>query len=158
MKRTAFVIFTGALLFWGGSGYADSDKGSFWTGSRLMPKYNVREMAEKLAGAGTYSVDDKTCELSKAGSPPAEVDFDDIVPYAGFVWGNALGKDKRWGLVCGIGVVNQGSPEVELSAIGTSASDPNSQAELAHARRQLKENTEGVKYSPIIALKITYRF
>ena len=158
MKRTAFVIFTGVLLFWGGSGYADSDKGSFWTGSGLMPKNNELEMAEKLVATGIYSVDDTTCELSEVGSLTDEVDFDDIVPYAGIVWGNALGKDKRWGFVCGIGVVNQGSPEVELSASGASASDPTFQAELAHAKRQLQEDTDGSKYYPVIALGITYRF
>jgi hypothetical protein len=133
-------------------------EGGFRISGGLVLNNNELEMIGRQSASATYTIDDTIYTSDQVGTLKAEIDFNDIVPYAGIGWGNAFGGDKRWGFVFGIGVVFQGSPEVSLTATGTSASDATFQAELANEKKQLEDELEDFKYYPVIALSITYKF
>lgn len=49
------------------------------------------------------------------------ITFDDVAGYVGLGFGNAVGDDGRWHVACDIGVMIQGSPDVDLTATASNA-------------------------------------
>jgi len=81
------------------------------------------------------------------------------VPYAGFGWGNAVGKNKRLGVSFELGVVFQGSPDIELESTGGAlSSSPALQAEIAKEEKKIEDDIDDFEYYPVIALGISYKF
>ena len=93
----------------------------------------VNENELSLDASPTTSVKLGGTEYTPAqiGTLSGGIDFDDIAPYVGIGWGNALDSNKRWGFTCDFGVAYTRSPHVALSASGLLASDPTFQAALA---------------------------
>lgn len=84
--------------------------------------------------------------------------FDNVAPYVGIGWGNAFGKDKRWGFVSDVGVAFIGSPDVNLSANGLMAADPAFQANLAMESADIEEYLGDFKFYPVCSLSFFFRF
>jgi hypothetical protein len=88
-----------------------------------------------------------------------EVTFNEMAPYAGIGYGNAVGADGRWHFACDFGVMFQGSPEVSASA---TASDPAMQPIVDDALDKevadIQDDADSFKYYPVISLGISYRF
>ena len=55
-----------------------------------------------------------------------------------------VGEDKKWGLVCDLGVLFQGSPEVDFSADGLIA-ESRGHFDEAEYRRQLERGADGTE-------------
>jgi hypothetical protein len=106
----------------------------------------------------TYTIGNKSYTFSDVGTLTGKVDFDKIAPYAGIGWGNAVGKDKRWGLALDMGVVFQGSPDIDLVANGLLASVPSFQEDLAREKKDIEDKLDRYEYYPVIAFGITYKF
>ncbi|UCD49632.1 MAG: hypothetical protein JSW27_19130 [Phycisphaerales bacterium] len=84
--------------------------------------------------------------------------FDNVAPYIGIGWGNAFGKSRRWGFVTDLGVAFVGSPNVDLSASGTLASDPGFIADLARQEADLEDHLEDFKIYPVFSANLYFRF
>jgi hypothetical protein len=95
---------------------------------------------------------------AEIGTLSGSVDVDGLAPYVGIGWGNALDRDKRWGLYFDLGVAFTDSPDVALSANGSRASDPIFQADLARERDDIEDDLEPLKFYPVISLGLFYRF
>jgi hypothetical protein len=87
------------------------------------------------------------------------VTFNEMAPYAGIGYGNAVGADGRWHFSCDFGVMFQGSPKVDASA---TASDPEMQPvvdeALAKEEAKAQDDAEPYKYYPVISIGLSYRF
>jgi hypothetical protein len=92
------------------------------------------------------------------GALSGKVDFDDIAPYVGIGWDTTFGKDNCFGLVFELGVLYQGSPDVNLVSSGPIASDPTFQAELAKETAALQDDLDEYKFYPVVAVGLSYRF
>jgi hypothetical protein len=79
-------------------------------------------------------------------------------PFLGFGWGNAMSGDSRFGISFDIGVVFQGSPEVDLSATGVLAGNPIFENELAKEEQYIRDDLKEYKYYPAISIGLSYRF
>lgn len=119
---------------------------------------NKNEADFEASSQSSYTLDGTTYTAAQLGTLNGKVDFNEVAPYVGIGWGNALGKDKRWSFSCDFGVVFQGEANIDLSATGPIASDPTFQADLAREKQELEEELEDYQYYPVIALGITYRF
>ncbi len=119
---------------------------------------NKNEGDLEASTQSSYTIDGTTYTAAQLGTLNGKVDFNEIAPYVGIGWGNALGKSKRWSFTCDFGVVFQGEANVDLSVTGPIASDPTFQANLAREKRELEEELEDYQYYPVIALGITYKF
>jgi hypothetical protein len=87
------------------------------------------------------------------------VTFEELAPYAGIGFGNAVGADGRWHFSFDLGVMFQGTPKVEASA---TASDPSIQGvvddALAAEVADIQEKAENFTLYPVISIGLSYRF
>lgn len=83
----------------------------------------------------------------------------EIAPYVGIGYGNAVRDDSRWHFALDIGVVFHGKPQVDLIA---TANDPFVQAFLDRdIERQIAESESDLKdftMYPVFSVGISYRF
>jgi len=104
----------------------------------------------------TVEVGDKTFVISALDG---SVGFGAVAPYFGIGCGNAVSKSGRLRFAFDLGVMFQGSPEVDLTA---TASDPGLQSELnAELEKEVKEiedDVKDIKLYPVISLGLSYRF
>ena len=119
---------------------------------------NKNESDLEASSQSSYTLDGTTYTAAQLGTLNGKVDFNEVAPYVGIGWGNALGKDKRWSFTCDFGVVFQGKANIDLSVTGPIASDPTFQTNLAQEKRELEDELENYQYYPLIALGITYKF
>ena len=119
---------------------------------------NKNEADLEASSQSSYTINGTTYTAAQLGTLNGNVDFNEVAPYVGIGWGNALSKDKRWSFTCDFGVAFQGEANIDLSATGPIASDPTFQEDLAQEKRELEKELEDYQYYPVIALGITYKF
>jgi hypothetical protein len=110
------------------------------------------------ASQSSYTIGGTDYTAAELGTLTGKIDYNDLAPYVGIGWGNAVGKNKQWSFSCDFGVVFQGEPNIDLVANGTLASDPTFQTNLAKEKQELKDELDDYKYYPVISLGITYKF
>jgi hypothetical protein len=96
--------------------------------------------------------------LEDIGTLAGHVDFNRVIPYLGIGWGNAFGKNRRWGFVSDLGVAYVGSSTVTLSATGVLASNPSFQASLAREQADLQNDMDNFKVLPVLSASLYFRF
>lgn len=130
--------------------------GSFRVTGGLMSNGNEID----LAGTPTENVEigDEIYSPAELGTVAGTVDFKSTAPYLGIGWGNPVADDKGFGFTFDLGVMFQGSPNVELTADGTLASDADFLAELAKEEANLESDLENLKLWPVAAFGISYQF
>ncbi|MBI2440687.1 MAG: hypothetical protein HYV35_04870 [Lentisphaerae bacterium] len=93
------------------------------------------------------------------GELSGSAQFKHFAPYFGLGYGNAvLDAEKTWGFVFDIGIIWQGSPEVELSANGGMADNPIFQTALAQEESDIQDDADVFRIYPVIAFGISYQF
>jgi hypothetical protein len=118
--------------------------------------FNGNEIDAQSKGDTTYEIGDTTYTAAQIGTINGKIDFRTIAPYLGLGWGPSL--EKRWGFTFDVGVLFQGSPEVELAATGPISNDPAFLANLAEEEQAVQDELEKFQYYPVIALGVYYRF
>lgn len=107
---------------------------------------------------GTLTIGDTVYTGAEIGTLSGDLSFNNIAPYIGIGWGNAFGKDKRWGFLSDFGVAFIGSPDVSLSATGTLASDPGFLPDLAREEDEVEDDISDFKIYPVLTLSLFFRF
>lgn len=118
--------------------------------------FNGNDIDATSQGDDTFEIGDTTYTAAQVGTIEGKIDFRNVAPYLGLGWGP--GMEKRWGFTFDIGVLFQGSPDVELTASGLLAQDPVFLADLAQEEQAIQDELENFQYYPIVALGIYYRF
>ncbi|MHC4227949.1 MAG: hypothetical protein ACYSWW_07425 [Planctomycetota bacterium] len=95
---------------------------------------------------------------AEIGTLFGSIEVEDVAPYIGIGWGNALNDGRRWGFYCDFGVAFTNSPDVDLSANGTMASDPTFRANLTREREDIEDDLKPFKFYPVISLGLFFRF
>lgn len=117
--------------------------------------FNGSELELEATSHESIEIGDVTYTPAQYGTLKGEVDFRPVAPYIGIGWGNALGKEERWGIVADLGIAFTGSPEIELSATGP---DPTIQAEIAKEERDIQDELDAFKFYPVLSISLFYRF
>jgi hypothetical protein len=86
------------------------------------------------------------------------VKWDDIAPYFGIGWGNAVDSSGRFGFTIDIGVAYTRAASVDLTANGTLSADPAFRAALARERRDIEKELGSFKYYPVLSAGLYFRF
>jgi len=120
--------------------------------------FNGNGLNSTAKPAVEFNIGDIAYPSIQVGILTGEMNFREFAPYLGVGWGNAVGEDKKFGIVFDLGIVFQGSPDVNLSASGLIALDPTFQRDLAEEEKNLEEEYEDFKYYPVISFGVTYRF
>jgi len=119
---------------------------------------NQNEADAEASSQAIYTIGGTDYTAAEVGTLSGHVDFNEVAPYVGIGWGNAVGKNKNWSFSCDFGVVYQGAANIDLTASGPIASDPTFQANLAQERKELEDELDDYKYYPVISLGVTYKF
>jgi len=102
-------------------------------------------------GGHTYSADE-------VGRLHGRARFNRVAPYVGLGWGNAFGREKRWGILTDLGVAFLGQPHVALSATGPIATDPTFTSDLAQQRREVEDDLSILRFYPVASISLFFRF
>ena len=93
-----------------------------------------------------------TYEPSQIGTLTGVILTKEVAPYAGIGFGNPMG---RFGLVVDLGVAFQGRPELQVSADGPFANDPQFESNLNVEVQQAEEDLESFRFFPVISLGLS---
>ena len=105
--------------------------------------------ASETIGNGVYSA-------TAIGTLTGVLTFDDLVPYVGIGFGNAVGNDGRWTFLFDIGVFIQ-SYDVTLSANGTASSDAGFAADLTLEAQDIQDELDNIEIYPVLAFGVACR-
>lgn len=88
-----------------------------------------------------------------------EVTFNDLAPYIGIGYGNALGADQSWHIAFDLGVLFQGEPQVDATAVSSvPVIQPIVDIALELERRSIERDLENYQFFPVVTLGVSYRF
>jgi len=128
--------------------------GSFrLTGGALL---NNNEATMEASVDESVEIGDSTYTVS---SLDGTVSFGDIAPYIGIGFGNAVDEEGRLTFAFDLGIMFQGSPEVEITATASNPALQNAlNADLDKEAQTIEDDTEGLTIYPVISLGLAYSF
>ncbi len=125
--------------------------------------YNGNE-AELCAkpGAGGIKIGNNPIAYTatELGSLHGDVEFDEIAPYIGIGWGNAV-KKGGWSFNADVGIMYQGSPDVTLTPnYGTLSAGKKTTLDndIAQELKDLQDDLDDYKVYPVVSFGATYTF
>lgn len=130
--------------------------GSFHATLGILGNGNQINMAAR--SNASFTIGDNEYTPAEVGDLTGAVDFESMAPYLGIGWGNAVGQGKNFSVALDLGVMFQGSPNVDLDATGSLADDADFLADLAREEQSLESELEDLQYYPVIALSVGYQF
>jgi hypothetical protein len=108
---------------------------------------------------GTYDIGGATFTSAQVGRLAGSAEFDSVAPYLGVGWRSRGGADGGLGFSVDLGVLFQGSPDVELTSTGgTLSGDPMLQDALDEEERDVEDDVDQYEFYPVINLGIGYTF
>lgn len=107
--------------------------------------------------AGNITVGDTTYTPAEIGTLTGRVGFDDTAPFVGVGWDWSKRK-TGFGVSFDLGVLQQGSPQVSLTADGTIVGDPVFASDVAAEERELSDSLEDFDLLPFATLGLVFRF
>jgi hypothetical protein len=116
--------------------------------------------------SGIYNIGGVPVPAALVGTLDARADFDPLVPYAGFGWGNAVTGNKKLGFFVDLGVVFQGKANVTLTPIIPANSPINTtpgarqalDVLLRREEQDLEDQAADYDLYPVIGIGFSYRF
>jgi hypothetical protein len=88
-----------------------------------------------------------------------EVSFDQMAPYLGIGYGNAVGEDGRWHFACDLGVMFQGTPQVSIKATSANpAMQASLDSDLAAETQDIEEDAEAFDMFPVLSVGVSRKF
>jgi len=131
--------------------------GGFRTTAGVLFNNNKLDMTAK--SAVSYDIGGTTYTSAEIGTFGGTVSFNDVAPYVGIGWGNAVEQGQRLTFALDVGVLMQGSPKVDFTSTGgTLSSDPTFQSDLATEEAQLKNSLKDYDVYPVISLGLAFQF
>jgi hypothetical protein len=107
---------------------------------------------------GTYDIGGVTFTQAQVGTLRGTGDLGNSAPYLGlgWLWGSE-GAGLAWSL--DLGVLFQGSPDIELTSTGgTLSNDPSLQAAIAAEEVDLENSVNQFDLYPALSIGVSYRF
>ncbi|NOY71516.1 MAG: hypothetical protein GXP14_03940 [Gammaproteobacteria bacterium] len=120
---------------------------------------NGNELKMKARSAASYDIGGTVYTPEDVGILTGVVGFNNVAPYLGIGWGNAVGADKNWSFAFDLGVLFQGSPEIKLSTTnGLLTSNAIFQENLEQEKQQLEQDLNDFNLYPVLSLGLSYKF
>lgn len=130
--------------------------GGFRTSGGLFYNNNKVSLGALPTG-GNYVINGTTYSSTQVGSLQAVMTFNTVAPYLGIGWGNPVASDKGWGLVTDVGVIFQGSPNIDLVATCVTTCT-NLQANADAEKAKMQSDLSGFKWWPVVSIGISYQW
>lgn len=130
-------------------------QGTFRLSAGYVFNNNAIKMSGKPRGGSSFDINGTLYTLDGLDG---DVSFANGA-YLGLGWGNA-GKGKGFGGSIDIGAIYQGSPDLRLTARGSSAivNNPTFRADLAREQANTQDKMSSSKWYPVVTLGFSYTF
>jgi hypothetical protein len=102
-------------------------------------------------------IGDTDYTVEQIGTIHGDAEFDNIAPYVGIGYGNAVLPDASLTFIVDFGVIFQ-TYEISLSATGSAANDPGFQEDLQSEEDDIQDEVDRLKIYPVINFGIAYHF
>ena len=118
----------------------------------------------KLTGTsnktGTITLNGVAYPVASVGTIDGEATANEVCPYVGLGWGNAVAPGSPLRFAFDIGVVYQGSPKIALAAhpVNPALVPPSFHADLEKERVKIEDDASKYKFYPVLSLGLSYRF
>jgi hypothetical protein len=168
-RRTASdILYDGEAKLRTGTAFLDWHPGGHGfrlTGGAVYNDTTI-EGSSLPPASGLYNIGGVPVPASLVGTLDAKADFDPLVPYAGFGWGNAVAGDKKLGFFVDLGVIFQGKADVTLTPIIPANSPINTtpgarqalDVLLRREEQDLEDQAADYDLYPMVAIGFSYRF
>lgn len=103
------------------------------------------------------TIGDTVYTPAQVGTLVGLVRFDDQMPFVGLGWDWSRNK-KRFGVSLDLGLLDQGSPRVELFGTGTLLGDPAFRADIEAEEAELEDSIDDLEILPFATLGFMFRF
>lgn len=148
IKPKLTLLTFGALLDW-----HPWAQGFRVSAGLYLNKNNLDLTAET---SDTVEINDHEYSLSDIGGT---VDFSALAPYIGIGYGNAAGPDGHWHFSFDVGVMYQGSSQVDLWATASdSALQSQLDSDIAAEEKDIEDELSAYTLYPVVSLGVSYRF
>lgn len=88
-----------------------------------------------------------------------KISFNALSPYIGIGYGDATDASSRWHVACDVGVMFQGSPQIEMNAVAThQLLQPLLDADLAAEVNELEDEYKEFTLYPVLSVGVSYTF
>ena len=114
---------------------------------------NENEFSLDATPTESMTIGDNTYSVSDIGTLSGDITFENVAPYIGIGWGNAVAPTKKWGFTSDFGVAFTGAPDVSLSSTGLV-----SQVDLSKESEDIEDELSIINIYPVISLGLFYRF
>lgn len=141
------------------SGGAIFDVHPFGNGFRLSGgfRYGSNNVDLTAKPDGFITVGGTTFSAAEAGAVEGTMDLNNFAPYAGIGYQGQFMKERLM-LALDVGVLFQGQPDVNLEGTGILRGDPTFEAAVRREERDVEDKLQILRYYPVIALTLSYRF
>jgi len=122
--------------------------------------FNGNELdLQAKSSAASFDIGGVTYTGADVGTFAGKVEFDDLVPYAGIGWGNAVETGQKFTFSLDLGVMFQGTPNAVLTSTGgTLSANPIFQSNLKREVADLQKALDKFEVYPVISLGIAWQF
>ncbi len=120
--------------------------------------FNQTDMDLTTGSNASLTLNGHTYSAAEVGTVHGDATFNRIAPYVGIGWGNAFGKERRWGILTDLGVAFLGRPHVSLSATGPISTDPTFQSDLAREEHDAQDDLSILRFYPVASISLFFRF
>ncbi|HEX5419914.1 MAG TPA: hypothetical protein VFY39_07930, partial [Gammaproteobacteria bacterium] len=118
---------------------------------------NDNSLAAVSRPASNIAVGGSVYTPAQVGTLSARVSFDKTAPFLGLGWDWSQ-RTRMFGLSFDFGVLDQGAPQVSLTANGGLAASPIFADDVARERAQLRSSLESYDLIPYATLGFVFRF
>ena len=107
-----------------------------------------------------YTINGVQYPVGLVGRLRGRVDTNDIAPYLGIGWGNAVAPGSRWRFALDAGAFYQGKPKVSLTAepLIPALVPPRLAQDLEAERRKIEDDVDSYRFYPVLSIGVSYRF
>ncbi len=107
-----------------------------------------------------YTINGVPYPVGVVGRLRGRVDTNDLAPYLGIGWGNAVAPGSRWRFALDAGAFYQGKPKVTLTAepLIPALLNPCFAQDLEAERRKVEDDLDSYTIYPVLAMGVSYRF
>lgn len=129
------------------------------SGGLVFNNNNVEGKA-KINDGTVFEYDGNTYTNKDIASLKGKVSFpNNVAPYLGIGWGNAVKSGNRWGFAVNLGVMFTGSPQVDLepNIVNESLRSQITQ-DLQVEKQELEDDLKGLSIYPVLSLGVSYHF
>ncbi len=115
------------------------------------------------ANGGEIEINGERYNTDELGSAKVKASFaNNVAPYIGIGWGNAVKPGNRWAFSLNLGVMLTGSPSVDITPEFGPGADETIKNEInsniAQAEEDIKDEIDWLNVYPVFSLGVSYHF